>query len=59
MSSGGRDYFTEMCSGPEAGSYPRRIDFVYLSILGVRVILKMKEKVRRAGYREQGAGCRV
>jgi len=41
---GGRNYFTEMCSGSETGSYLRLIDFVYHSTLGVRVIKKkMKE----------------
>ena len=29
--------FTEMCSGSEAGSYVRRIDFLYQSTLGLRV----------------------
>ena len=29
-----------MCSGSEAGSYLRLIDFVYLSTLGLRVIKK-------------------
>ena len=29
---------TEMCSGSEAGSYVRLIDFVYHSTLGLRVI---------------------
>ena len=33
-------YFAEMCSGPEAGSYLRLIDFVYHSTLGLRVITK-------------------
>jgi len=37
------DYFTEMCSGSEAGSYLRLIDFVYHSTLGVRVIKKNKK----------------
>jgi len=36
------DYFTEMCSGFEAGSYLRLIDFVYHSILGLRVIKKKR-----------------
>jgi len=36
------NYFTEMCSGSEAGSYLRRIDFVYHSTLGLRVIKKKK-----------------
>ena len=29
-------YFTEMCSGSEAGSYLRLIDFEYHSTLGLR-----------------------
>ena len=37
-----------MCSGSEAGSYVWRIDFVYHSTLGLRVIQKEKE------YREGG-----
>jgi len=32
----------EMCSGSEAGSYLRLIDFVYHSTLGLRVIKKKK-----------------
>ena len=32
-----------MCSGSEAGSYVRLIDFVYHSILGLRVIKKKKK----------------
>ena len=35
-------YFTEMCSGSEAGSYLRLIDFVYHSTLGFRLIKKKK-----------------
>ena len=31
------NYFTEMCSGSEAGSYLRLVDFVYHSTLGLRV----------------------
>jgi len=34
--------FTEMCSGSEAGSYLRPIDFVYHSTLVLRVIKKKK-----------------
>ena len=34
--------FTEMCSGSEAGSCVRLIDFVYDSTLGLRVIKKKK-----------------
>ena len=36
------NYFTEMCSGSEAGSYFRLIDFVYHSTLGLRAIKKKK-----------------
>ena len=36
------NYFTEMCSGSEAGSYSRLIDFVYHSTIGLRVIKKKK-----------------
>ena len=32
------NYLTEMCSGSEAGSYFRLIDFMYHSTLGLRVI---------------------
>ena len=38
------NYFTEMCSGPEAGSYSRLIDLVYHSTQGLREIEKRKEK---------------
>jgi len=34
------NHFTEMCSGSEADSYLRLIDFVYYSTLGLRVIQK-------------------
>ena len=33
---------TEMCSGSEAGSYLRLIDFVYHSTLGLRVMKKKR-----------------
>ena len=33
-----------MCSGSEAGSYLRLIDFVYHSTLGLRVIKKKKKR---------------
>jgi len=39
-----------MCSGSEAGSYVRLIDFVYHSTLGLRVI---KKKRRRMPVRMQ------
>ena len=38
------NYFAEMCSGSEVGSYLRLIDFVCHSILGLRVIKKKKKK---------------
>ena len=38
-----RVYFTEMCSGSEAGSYLRLIDFVYHSTLVLIVIQKQEE----------------
>ena len=37
------NYFTEMCSGSEAGSYLRLIDSVYHSTIGSRVIKKKKK----------------
>ena len=37
-----------MCSGSEAGSYLRLIDFVYHSTLGLRVIKKKKRQARTA-----------
>ena len=39
------NYFTEMCSGSEAGSYLRLIDFAYHSTLGLRVIKKKKKEL--------------
>ena len=47
------NYSTEMCSGSEAGSYLRLIDFVYHSTLGLRVIKKKKTK----SLREDPRGC--
>ena len=41
----GFNCFTEMCSGCEAGSYSRLVDFVYHPTLGSRVM--KKKKVRR------------
>jgi len=38
------NYFTEMCSGSEAGSYLRLIDFVYHSTLVLRVIKKRRRE---------------
>jgi len=50
-----------VCSGPEAGSYLRRIDFVYHSTLGLRVIenKKRRSRVWGLGWRVQGLGTRV
>ena len=41
------NYFTEMCSGSDTGSYLRFIDFVYHSTLGLRVIKKRRRLVCR------------
>jgi len=41
--AGPRSYFTEMCSGSEAGPYLRLVDFVYHVTLGLRVIKKKKK----------------
>ena len=43
-----------MCSGSEAGSYLRLIDFVYQSTLGLRVI--KRERENEVGRPEQGEG---
>ena len=43
--------FTEMCSGPEAGSRLRLIDFVHHSILGLRVI-KRERREHKAATRD-------
>jgi len=60
-----------MCSGSEAGSHLRIIDFVYHSTLGLRVINQNKkvrvldpvgrdaEVFEVAAFRVQGAGFRV
>ena len=42
------NYFTEMCSGSEAGSYLRLIVSVYHSTLGLRVIKNKKKSGRCA-----------
>jgi hypothetical protein len=38
------NYFTEMCSGPKAGSYLRLIDFGNTQLLGLRAMDKKKKK---------------
>jgi len=60
------NYFTEICSGSEAGSYLRLIDFVYHSTLGLRVIKKKKKSAGhvdafhgRAGFGGWGLGFGV
>jgi len=39
------NYFTEMCSGSDAGSYLRLIFFVFHSTLGLRIMKKKKKKL--------------
>ena len=41
-----------MCSGSEAGSYFRLIDFVYHSTLGLRVIKKKRRALSQQGALE-------
>ena len=58
------NYFTEMCSGSEAGSSLRLIDFVYQSTLGLRVDKKKGlplgvEIVKVVAFGSQGSGCRI
>ena len=54
---GGDNYFTERCSGSEAGSLLRLMDFVYHSNLGLRVL---KKKISRGGESDYGrSGCPV
>ena len=48
------NYLTEMCSGSEAGSYLRLIDFVYQSTLALRVIKKKKKVGGWQGVRVHG-----
>jgi len=43
------NYFAELCSGSEAGSYSRLIAFVYYSTLGLRVIKKKKDLLHLVG----------
>ena len=47
-----------LCSGSEAGSYSRLIDFVYHSTLGLRVIKKKKKDADGdQGFGMRGWGC--
>jgi hypothetical protein len=48
--------YTKTHSGSEAGSYLRLIDFVYHSILGLRVIQKKKKKELGESAHERGLG---
>ena len=43
-----------MCSGSEAGSYLRLIDFVYHSTLGLRVMKKRRRKAFKAASDRRG-----
>jgi len=43
----GENYFTEICSASEAGSYLTLIDFGYHSTLGLNVIKEIKRPVPR------------
>ena len=47
------NYFTEMCSGSEAGSYVTLTDFVYHQTLGLRVIKKKKREDVHLPQRER------
>jgi len=50
-----------MCSGSEAGSYLKLIDFVSYSTLGVRLTKKKKKKKKVQGsrFKVQGPGLKV
>ena len=48
------NYFTEMCSGSEACSYLRLVDFVCHSTLGLKVIKRERERGTQIGG---GATC--
>ena len=43
------NYFTEISSGSEAGSYLRLIDCVYHSTLGLREIKKKRRVIQKEG----------
>jgi len=53
------NHLAEMCSGSEAGSYLRLIDFVYHSTLGLRVIKTREEGTGRRALqpRARAAPC--
>ena len=48
-----------MCSGSEAGSYLRLIDFVYHSTLGLRVIKKKKNNLAWPAGRDRAGVVRA
>ena len=50
------NYFKEMCSASEAGSYLRLTDFVYHSTLSLRVIKKKKKPRARFALRSKVDG---
>jgi len=56
----GYNYFTEMCSSSEAGSYLkiRLIDFLYRSTLGLRVIKKKRNPEPRIPKPQSRKPCR-
>jgi len=43
------NFFTEMCSGSEAGSYTRSIGFMHHSTPGLRLIKKKKQNQKLRG----------
>ena len=47
---GKNNYFKEMCSGFEVGSYLRLIHVVYHSTLGLRVIKQLEEVPKRVSF---------
>ena len=55
------NYFTERCSGSEAGSYLRLVDFVCHSTLGLRVIKKKRRSsentLEASGYTQMPPAC--
>jgi len=53
------NYFTEICSGSEAGSYLRFIDIVYHSTLGLRVKKKRKYRANINKYHNYMSLCRT
>ena len=51
------DYFTEMCSGSEAGCYLRSVDFVYHSTLGwrERIFIELMTSDRKLKASREGS----